>query len=190
MTNAKLATVLFSGGIDSMCCAHFLRTRGFAVSGLFVDYGQAAVQFEKRACDTLSDAMEFSLHSVSCRGQKDFGSGEVLGRNHLLISLGLVYSQMPTGILAIGIHAGTDYFDCSEHFFNAASALVTNQSDGKIELVAPFLTWQKADIYRYAINSDLPVESSYSCESGGLPPCGGCLSCQDREALRALRKNV
>jgi 7-cyano-7-deazaguanine synthase len=29
----------------------------------------------------------------------------------------------------------------------------------------------------------LPVQLTYSCELGSVPPCGLCLSCADRRAL-------
>ena len=169
----RSATVLFSGGIDSLCCVDFLRTQGFLVQGLFVNYGQVAASHEREAVEA----------------KRHFSSGEVIGRNQLLISLGLVYSGMTTGVLAIGIHAGTDYFDCSEKYFQSSASLIAEQSNGRIELVAPFLTWQKTEIYKFALDRQLPIESTYSCEQGDWPPCGGCLSCRDRENLHALQKS-
>lgn len=185
----RSATVLFSGGIDSLCCVDFLRTQGFLVQGLFVNYGQVAASHEREAVEALASKMQIPMQSVYCEAKRHFSSGEVIGRNQLLISLGLVYSGMTTGVLAIGIHAGTDYFDCSEKYFQSSASLIAEQSNGRIELVAPFLTWQKTEIYKFALDRQLPIESTYSCEQGDWPPCGGCLSCRDRENLHALQKS-
>ena len=49
------ATVLLSGGLNSISCAHFLKQRGLSVRGLFIDHGQAAARNEAIASAALAD---------------------------------------------------------------------------------------------------------------------------------------
>ena len=180
---SKNATVLMSGGIDSTACAHFLHSAGFSVRGLFIDYGQAARSAEARAVQAAAQHLACQVTSVSVLLGREFAAGELTGRNAFLISTALFAGISRPGVLAIGIHAGTPYFDCSEAFFEAIARLVSEQTDGTVTLIAPFLNWTKGDVFNYFTASQLPVSVTYSCESGGEEPCGLCASCRDREAL-------
>jgi 7-cyano-7-deazaguanine synthase len=46
-------------------------------------------------------------------------------------------------MLALGLHSGTHYYDCSEAFLNLANKLVAEHTDGSLKVIAPFLNWQK-----------------------------------------------
>ena len=93
---------------------------------------------------------------------------------------------MPTGVIAIGIHAGTAYYDCSRSFILKAGRLVEEYTDGAITVAAPFVDWTKREIWDYCSVKEVPVNLTYSCEVGGEQPCGSCLSCKDLEALHAV----
>jgi 7-cyano-7-deazaguanine synthase len=75
--------LLFSGGIDSAACATFLRGSGHAVRGLFIDYGQRAAPFEKRAANDLSSLLNLPLAMVSVSPPTFFEKGEIPGRSFL-----------------------------------------------------------------------------------------------------------
>ena len=179
------ATVLLSGGIDSASCTHVLKKQGFPVEALFVDFGQAAAPMEEAAAKRLCIKMDVPLETVSIQSDRRFGPGEINGRNAFLIFTALALRKQTRGPIVIGIHAGTPYFDCSEHFFHSVSSLVEECSSGNANLIAPFLTWSKSDVYEYFVASKLPVGDTYSCEVGALEPCGSCLSCIDRANLDA-----
>jgi 7-cyano-7-deazaguanine synthase len=183
MTESTFATVLMSGGIDSSACAHFLLARGYVVEGLFVDYGQAAVGPESRAVAIIADHLGVSFRRISFAGFAPSGSGELVGRNALLVFAALFANRGRSGLLGLGIHAGTPYYDCSGEFFAAADRLVAEHTDGKVAVVAPFVNWPKRDIRDYFISAKLPVGATYSCEVGSEPSCGKCASCRDRRAL-------
>lgn len=173
-----------SGGIDSAACAHHLRSQGLAVEGLFIDHGQAAASREAKAVKSLSDHLGISTRNVSLQGMQSSGPGELLGRNAFLIFTALFLTGGRPGLLALGLHAATPYYDCSEGFVAAAGKLVAEHTDGQVSLVAPFVTWTKKDVYDYFVSTGLPIIATYSCEAGTEPPCGICASCRDREALR------
>jgi len=176
--------VLFSGGIDSGACAHYLAREKHEVHPLFVDYGQRAATPEAAAANKLSCALGLKLHSLNISTGRSFGAGEIRGRNAFLVFsaiLSPLYNEPCT--IALGIHSGTPYYDCTVAFLDSVDRLVTEQSDGRARVIAPFLTWSKRNIFEYFKESELPLELTYSCEAGETPPCGECLSCRDRRAL-------
>ena len=183
LTSTKTATMLMSGGIDSAACGCLLQKQGFAVRGVFIDYGQAAVGPERRAVAALAAHLGMPLDVLRVSGAAPFSSGELTGRNAFLMLAALFLTRQRTGLLAIGVHAGTPYYDCSPPFIASMTRLVSDQTDGQITVVAPFLTWQKGDVLQYFVSVGLPIELAYSCEAGAEPPCGTCASCRDRQAL-------
>jgi 7-cyano-7-deazaguanine synthase len=120
--------------------------------------------------------------TVSCP-RTSFSIGEVVGRNAFLIMAALMFGPRNPDFIAIGIHAGSPYYDCSVPFFERMSILLAEHTDGRCALLAPFLEWSKSDVFEYAINSGLDLSSTFSCEAGTLPTCGSCRSCLDRKVL-------
>lgn len=178
-----LATVLMSGGLDSSACAHFLCKRGAKVHGLFVNHGQAAAQRESVASAAMAKFLSIPLDVCVVSSGQSFGTGEIIGRNAMLIFSALHFTRGRADLLALGVHAGTPYYDCSEAFVASASRLVSEITDGKTSLIAPFITWTKQDVFFYFRDAGLPIDLSYSCEKGTNPICGRCASCLDRAAL-------
>jgi 7-cyano-7-deazaguanine synthase len=177
------ATVLMGGGIDSSACAHFLQTRGDEVAGIFVDYGQIAADRERSSVEQLCARFGFPLAVCQAIPPAPFGTGELTGRNAFLLFCAVFLMRCNVGLLAIGVHAGTSYYDCSPGFIDQISRLVAEHTDGRLQVIAPFLLWNKGEIVRYFANTGIPAELTYSCEAGSLEPCGKCLSCLDRLAL-------
>lgn len=180
---AQRATVLMSGGIDSAACAHFFRSQGINVDGLFIDHGQAAAGREGLAAHAIAEHLSMPLRCVTLSGGGCHGSGELVGRNAFLLFSALLVTRGEVELLAIGLHAGTRYYDCSATFANAIGKLVAEYTDGRVSVIAPFLEWAKRDIYDYFVSAHLPIGLTYSCEAGGDPVCGTCASCCDRKAL-------
>jgi 7-cyano-7-deazaguanine synthase len=178
------ATVLLSGGIDSAACAHFLK-KSFFVEALFVDYGQAASQQELIASRAIATALEISWSTALAKLGKHFGVGEVPVRNGLLVMLAAASCSPHTNLVAMGIHAGTPYYDCSPAFAEKIDLLLQEYSRGQLQFFAPFLEWSKLEVYEYCRGENLDLSSTYSCQAGGNIPCGCCLSCQDRVRLNA-----
>ncbi len=184
------ATVLFSGGIDSASCIHLLQRDGYHVEGLFFDFGQAAAAMERRSVELLSARMSVRVMTVEATSAKNFGSGELTGRNAFLIFGALLLGNCRAGLLAIGIHAGTPYFDCSPAFVSRIEPLVQECTNGAVSIVAPFLNWTKDEVYSYFKNSVIPLEETYSCEAGSSAACGHCASCKDRAKIECLPSDV
>jgi 7-cyano-7-deazaguanine synthase len=176
-------TVLLSGGVDSIACAHFLQRRGLIVRGLFIDYGQAAARREAVASAALAEQLAIPLQDCTLLNARRRGAGELLGRNAMLIFSALFLTQGVSDLLALGVHAGLRYFDCSEAFIASADRLVGELTDRRVSLVAPFIAWSKKDVFDYFMSAGLPLALTYSCENGTDPVCGECASCRDRKAM-------
>lgn len=178
-----LHIVLLSGGIDSATGLALICQAGSQASALFVDYGQAAALSEARASAALAAHFGVQHQALTCSG-RSFGAGEIRGRNAFLVHLAFMAFPNETGVVVIGIHAGTVYRDCSSDFVNLMQQSYDFHAGGRMALVAPFVDYSKADVFNLAVKLELPLELTYSCEAGN-EPCGLCLSCLDRGELRA-----
>lgn len=178
--------VLLSGGVDSAACLEFFIESGRYPSALFVDYMQPARDEESKAANSVATYYGVELHRARWVSTNLKTFGEIPGRNAFLVIAALMERPETVTSIAIGVHAGTEYADCSPEFVEKMQKLIDVYTDGSIQLVAPFLTWTKPDIWAYATTRDVPVNVTYSCEKEGHTPCGECLSCRDRKALNAL----
>ena len=177
------AWVLLSGGIDSAACLAFCLKRGFRVNCLHISFGQPALREERTAAVRLARHFGVSLTLLRWLGASEFAAGEIAGRNAFLLFAALTEINSDAGILAIGIHAGTPYYDCSQVFMSSMQSVFDGYCDGRVRLSAPFAEWSKADVFAFCRSEEVPVGLTYSCERGTLPPCGDCMSCRDRRAF-------
>jgi 7-cyano-7-deazaguanine synthase len=179
------ALVLLSGGIDSTACAEFYLSKRYSVSSLYLDYGQVAAAKEASAAKAISSHYNIPLKIVSCKGLGPWTKGPILGRNAFFLQTALMCFRGESGIIAIGIHSGTAYRDCTDGFVKAMQSTFDLYADGLISIGAPFIRWMKKDIWEYSKKKNVPVHLTYSCELGRKQPCGECLSCKDLEILYA-----
>lgn len=173
--------VLASGGVDSSTLLWLLAEQGLTPSALFVNYGQAAADAESAAVARVCSAVGAPLRYVRHSGMS-FGSGEIRGRNAYLLHTALIEFPTSSGVVALGIHAGTGYADCSPEFVDVMQRSYDFHTGGEITVVTPFLNWTKQQVYALAARLNVPFEQTYSCESASRP-CGECRSCLDRSLL-------
>ena len=179
------AIVLASGGLDSTACIQFYLDLDWEVKALFVDYGQAAIDAETESVCAVASHYAIDLAIAKLSAPTRFGVGEIRGRNAFLVFTALLVYPDLSGVIAMGIHSGTAYYDCSDRFLYQVTQVAEEYSEGQAKIDAPFLTWTKPMIYAYCQERGVPVSLTYSCELGTSPPCGHCNSCLDRGALGA-----
>jgi 7-cyano-7-deazaguanine synthase len=175
--------VLLSGGVDSTACVSFYLEQGYAVNAIFVDYGQIAVSQETIAASAIADHFSIPIQRIGLSNLQPKGGGVIRGRNTFLISLALLEMQPTSGLIALGIHAGTAYWDCSKDFVRIGQEMFDAYTGGQVQLAAPFLGWSKRELWEYCLRRNIPIHLTYSCELGLPQPCGQCQSCHDSEAL-------
>jgi len=185
MSKFNNVLILLSGGIDSTACVAYYISEKFEVTGLFVDYGQAAAMHENKSAVDVSRHYNIPLEKIVVSGGRQWGAGCILGRNAFLLYIAIMNCRYESGLVGIGIHSGTNYWDCSEEFIKIMRTCFERYTDGCISIDAPFLSWKKNEIWSYSIEKKVPLELTYSCELGKEQPCGECLSCRDLEVLYA-----
>lgn len=173
--------ILLSGGIDSMACVNFYLQQGYDVECIFCNYGQPGAVSELIAASKIAEHYQVPLRIIETTNISIPESGEICGRNALLVQQALCCYGYGTYKIILGIHDGTGYADCSQLFVDHMNRLIDCYANGTIILEAPFLNWLKPEIISYCKANSLPVHFTYSCEAGKVPPCGHCLSCLDRK---------
>lgn len=173
--------VLLSGGIDSMACVEFYLEQGYTVEGVFFDYGQPAVKAERVAAKRIATHYGIKLRIIQLPQLCSNDRGEIYGRNAIFAMCALGINGYGTYKIAIGIHTGTSYSDCSSGFVDRINHLYDLYVNGMVILEAPFVEWTKEQIISYCIDLALPLDLTYSCEFGNEKPCGKCKSCLDRK---------
>ena len=182
-TKPLKCVVLLSGGLDSLACAQYYINKKHSVSALFVNYGQRAAEQEYSAAKSIALSLEIELDTLTINLGQNYDTGEIFGRNLLLVSLSLASGILNKGILVIGIHSSTDYYDCSHSFYQHLQNLIIEMSKGRINLIAPFIDFPRSKIIEFLRENNAPISTTYSCEQGDKVPCGLCLSCNDRILL-------
>ena len=180
ITKNTSVIVLLSGGIDSTACVQYYLKNGFSTSAVFIDYEQLPVKMEESSVKKICSYYNINLNIIRVNGPEYCKKVEIKGRNAIFVLLALMFYPKHVGIISLGIHSGTPYYDCTENFSNDIKNILNGYSNGKIRFEAPFLKWNKKMIYDYCKLQKIPVELTYSCEIGINGPCGECPSCKDR----------
>jgi 7-cyano-7-deazaguanine synthase len=175
--------VLAGGGIDSTLCIYQLFREGYRVRALHIDYGQRASSREWESVERTAKTLGLEACQIKVSPVSNLDGPEIVGRNSALICIALLHARSSEGLICVGVHSGTPFFDCSAGFIETISRLVAEQTDSRVRLIAPLVTLTKPEIVARARAFEVPILNTYSCQQGVLPPCGHCHGCLDREAL-------
>lgn len=200
--------VLLSGGLDSAVLAAHEAHHG-QVRPVYVGVGLAWEAAELAIIDRLLAApafaggepltrVEFTMRDVypashwAIRGVPpayDTPDEDVYltGRNLVLLAkAGVVAATTGAHRIALGSLAGNPFPDARPEFFTAMSRALSLGLDHAIEIVTPFLEWQKEDVIRRGAELNVPFEFTLSCmnpvtNADDLPRhCGLCSKCRER----------
>lgn len=178
----RTVTLLVSCGIDSSTLVPFYRDRAeIDIRALHVNYGQPSARAERKAVMAICAHYDLPLvihrlgFSIPC--ERD----EYRARNALLL-LAAAALETESAAIAIGIHAGTSYYDCSDVFIEDLRRVLDGYFGGAISIEAPFLKFEKRHVCEFARRSGVPLKLTFSCERTSATPCGECPSCLDRQA--------
>ena len=166
--------ILLSGGIDSSACIAYYISLNFTISALFIDYGQPSADLERAAATSIASHFGIPLKQLTVSGC-DIAEGYVPARNAMLLTIALMSFGFRSGIIALGIHAGTPYADCSPDFKQAMQQVFDLYEQGRIRIDAPFLQWTKSEIWDYAQMSNLPLDLTHSNNLNDLRPIASIL---------------
>ncbi|MGE7595631.1 7-cyano-7-deazaguanine synthase [Peribacillus frigoritolerans] len=181
--SAYSVLILLSGGVDSSALVHYHISQGEKVEAVFFDYGQKSHKQELLSAQKICNHYGVKLHHKKFGFKLSDYDGEYFCRNGLFILAGCGLLEKPVSLISIGIHSGTPYYDSSPTFINDTQTMLDGYFGGTTRVIAPFLDYSKRQVYEYVVNHQVPIQLTYSCESGQKEPCGYCLSCIDRRLL-------
>jgi 7-cyano-7-deazaguanine synthase len=171
-------TVLLSGGVDSTALIKYYQLLGFYVKGLHFYYGQPSAQSELNAVREISQYFNIDTAIIKLENKFVMRKDEYVCRNAIFVLSAAGYVENVSGI-ALGIHTGVSYYDCSESFCNDCQHILDGYFSGQLKLCTPFVHFKKQDIFAFCKEHSIPIEMTYSCEYAERP-CGKCPSCLDR----------
>jgi 7-cyano-7-deazaguanine synthase len=190
--------MLLSGGVDSAALALMMRPE----VGLFVDYGQAAADAERRASQSVRSAIgiEWAELRIDCSAIGAGSLGKSPSQELFISPLWWPYRNLlittfaGAWSLAHGaqeVLLGTVSTDANQHrdgtpwFVQSMDELLSGQ-EGAIRVRAPAIELTTEELCRRS-GASLPfLARTYSCHTGSLP-CGDCGGCLKRdEVLQAL----
>ncbi len=173
--------VLLSGGVDSAVVLAMIADR--SPTAVWVYYGQPSAAAERKASKALAGLYAVPWSTVQISGLNPPAAGVFPARNDLLVAAARTAAGGSS--VAVGVHAGTGYADCSPVWATAWQSLLDAQDGGRTGLIAPLLELTKADVLRLARDLAVPLAITHSCEASSVP-CGRCSSCMDRRGVDAL----
>jgi len=185
---------LVSGGLDSTVMALLTKEEGLTQFPLFVDFGQLGRDRELRAC--LANFIKHELPAPQVASLSGYGALLSSGitdpnkhiledaflpcRNLMFLTIGAAYAfQCGASTLAIGLldEAYHLFPDQTRKFLADTEALLTQSLGRPIKLVAPLMSFSKADVLKLA--KAMGVSNTYSCHAGTEKPCGVCIACRE-----------
>ena len=185
---------LVSGGLDSTVMALLAKEEGLTQFPLFIDYGQLSRNRELHACRTnfrLHDLPELTVVSLGGYGsllssgltdsnKHVFENAFLPCRNLLFVTVGAAYA-FQCGATSVGIGLLDEAFslfpDQTKGFLSDAEALLSRCLARPIKLVAPLMSFSKANVI--AIARARGITGTYSCHAGTEMPCGICVACRE-----------
>lgn len=171
------------GGTDSAALLSFYISRGAEVRGVHFDYGQPSMAGERRSVLALSRHYDVVVETKRLGLAVERTEGEYHCRNALLVLAAASVAPRAHLGIAIGIHAGSPYYDCTPAFVGDMQRVLDGYHGGTVRVEAPFLEFSKREVFDYCLGNGVPVDLTFSCERGSDRPCKHCASCKDRIAL-------
>ncbi len=207
----KKAVIVYSGGIDSVCAASYLKSR-YTLYGISFSYGQKASR-EINAAKSFAKKLRLKKHKiVDISFMKQlYGDSNVLTsskrkipskfdysivvpiRNAVFLSIASAWAfTLNASLVAYGAHTGDkNYPDCRPIFTKKLeSSFNQGEIDGikaglrkNIKIWSPYKEGlSKSDLIKIGFKTiGESIFKTWSCYSGGRYHCGFCESCNNRK---------
>ncbi len=199
-----LAVCLVSGGLDS-CVAAAIASEQCRLAFLHVNYGQRTEKREEKAFKKIAEFYDVThLLNVSIEYLRKIGGSALTDHSidvpkEALSGQGIPITYVPfrnTHLLAIAVSWGevlgaryiyigatevdsSGYPDCRESYFKAFNKVIEEgtRPETKMEVVAPLVHMNKAEVVRTGVRLGAPLHLTWSCYENEDVACGKCDSC-------------
>jgi 7-cyano-7-deazaguanine synthase len=204
--------VVCSGGLDSVTLAYKVAQSDTVDALLSFNYGQrhtVELEFAARCANALNVAHE--VVDISAFGRMLSGSALtddiavpeghyaedsmrvtiVPNRNAIMLAMafGLAAARHCDAV-AVAVHGGDHFIypDCRPGFIDSFQKMQNHALEGvqTVQLLAPFVTVEKAEIVRQGSSLHVPFADTWSCYQGGQMHCGRCGTCVERREAFSL----
>lgn len=202
-----------SGGMDSATLLGLLLNEGAEVHSCSFIYGSKHNRYERDSALKVFNYYKnlgFNVHWHDfdlTEAFKDFSSalllsGEEIPEGHYEASnmkstvvpgRNLIFASIMAGLaesigaqqIALGVHSGDHqiYPDCRPEFIIALEEVILKSSDGKVQVITPFLHDDKASILKRGYEDfkiKVPYQLTRTCYKHQELSCGKCGACQER----------
>jgi 7-cyano-7-deazaguanine synthase len=167
---------------------------GIQPIAVFVDYGQRAIEAEKKAFARLN--RKFGIEKTYIFNIPSFG--EIIrsgltdqnqdivqnaftpNRNllFLILASSVAYQHGVSDIVIGLLSSETAIFpDQTDEFLASATRALEDSLGVQISIRTPLRSLTKANVV--ALAKQLGVSQTYSCHAGGVVPCGMCIACME-----------
>ena len=205
MTEFMKTVLIYSGGLDSTVLLAHMKSAGYEVNALSVNYGQRhRCELEKATeiCANMNISHNIadlsaiqpliagssltSPHIEVAEGhytESNMKSTVVPNRNMILLAIATGHAiSIGAAEVAYAAHSGDHaiYPDCRNEFADAMSAAMQLCDWKYIALNRPFVNWTKADIVSRGAELEVPFGKTWSCYKGEALHCGRCGTCIER----------
>ncbi|WP_081598742.1 7-cyano-7-deazaguanine synthase [Tistrella mobilis] len=199
----KKAVVMVSGGLDSTTVCYLLTKMDIKIQPIFFDYGQHCVEIEWKNVNELlppevlrperlniSDIFIGSRSRMICEADlwRESVSDDDLYLPYRTMLFFAVAAARAQTLGILDVYSGfinsnhAKEIDCSTEFMNGLDEL--SRGVGAVRFHAPFRKNTKADVIRRALELNVPIGRTFSCQASSSFPCGACPNCVER--LKAL----
>lgn len=206
----KRAVILLSGGLDSVTALAIAKEQGYECYTLSFDYGQrheaeltAAAKLSKQVGAVEHKVINIDLRTIGGSAltdntvavpeqhQQGIPVTYVPARNTIFLSIALGWAEvLQANTIFVGVNAVdySGYPDCRPEFvaaFETLANLATKAGveGNKLEVHAPLMAMNKADIIRTGTRLGIDYSQTVSCyqaDKNGYA-CGRCDSCHFRK---------
>lgn len=206
------AVIIASGGMDSTTLLYDILRKGYEVYALSINYHQRHVKeldFIRKTCEKLKvqhKVIDLSLvgkellykSALTSRDsavpeggykEKNMKQTVVPNRNMIFLSLAAGFAiSIGAKKIFYAAHSGDHaiYPDCRKKFVQAMRRAILLADWEPVQLEAPYLDLDKADIAIKGEKLGVPYALTWTCYKGREKACGKCGAC--RERLEAFKK--
>ena len=199
----KKAVVMVSGGLDSTTVCYLLTKMDIKIQPIFFDYGQHCVEIEWKNVNELlppevlrPERLNISDIFIGSRSRmireadlwRESVSDDDLSLPYRTMLFFAVAAARAQTLGILDVYSGfinsnhAKEIDCSTEFMNGLDEL--SRGVGAVRFHAPFRKNTKADVIRRALELNVPIGRTFSCQASSSFPCGACPNCVER--LKAL----